>query len=64
MWVVDYDANVGDSGAPYFLSNTAYGIHSDSSGGWHPGSGYYSWYSTADNIESATTWDICLSAGC
>ncbi len=41
QWEVDYDALPGDSGAPYFLANGAWGIHSDSTDSGPP----RSWYS-------------------
>lgn len=66
MWVVDFDADGGDSGGPYFTGTppygeaaTAFGIHSDSEDGWDPNGGL-AWYSTVQNVDVKTDWDICL----
>jgi len=63
MWVANFDADGGDSGGPYFHTNTAYGIHSSSTPGYDPDAGY-GWYTTVDNIDAETGWNICLSAAC
>jgi len=68
MWVVDFDGDGGDSGGPYFTSTsefgdaaTAFGIHSGSDEGWNPNGGE-GWYSTVQNVDAETAWEICLVA--
>jgi hypothetical protein len=61
---VDFDASPGDSGAPYFLGQWAYGIHSDSTDDTAPAP-RYAWYSPYIWAAIAVSnVDICLDADC
>jgi N-acetylneuraminic acid mutarotase len=68
QWVVDFDACPGDSGAPYYLNNTAYGSHSDSSFGCEPSTNQ-AWYSPIqwmlDVLEAkGHPMALCVTAAC
>jgi hypothetical protein len=62
-WEVDFDASPGDSGAPYFLGNTAYGIHTDSTTDSEP-QPRYAWYSPIGWILSEASVSLCISTSC
>ncbi|HET9853174.1 MAG TPA: trypsin-like serine protease [Candidatus Limnocylindrales bacterium] len=68
QWVVDFDACPGDSGAPYFAGNTAYGLHSDSTFGCEPATNQ-AWYSPVGWIletlkAKGHPVELCTTAAC
>jgi hypothetical protein len=68
QWVVDFDACPGDSGAPYLVGGTAWGIHTDSTTGCEPGKNQ-AWYSpigwVLDVLAAAGhPVSLCTEASC
>jgi V8-like Glu-specific endopeptidase len=68
QWVVDFDACPGDSGGPYLLGSTAYGIHTDSTFGCDPSTNE-AWYSPLGWVLSALKArghpvSLCVTATC
>jgi hypothetical protein len=68
QWQVDFDACPGDSGGPYYIQFTIYGIHSDSTSGCNPGTNH-AWYSPMDWVVTTLGnggWDVilCLHSDC
>ena len=67
---VDFDSDVGDSGAPLFEDYAAYGIHTDSSNGCCSGIGWFTsveWaqYVLLNNQQGAdVNWVLCTSGSC
>ncbi len=68
QWVMDSDACPGDSGGPYFIGLSIYGIHSDSTDGCNPGTNR-AWYSPIDWALaklSSKGWPslMCFTSNC
>lgn len=67
QWEVNFDADGGDSGGPYFQGLTAYGIHADSPDGVTAGRGWYStlaWARATYNVRHSVLWDYCTTSAC
>lgn len=60
----DFDAIPGDSGGPYFLVETAYGLHADSLDGVDPPASGHSWYTTVNRADTEAGTSICLTSSC
>jgi hypothetical protein len=60
---VEFDASPGDSGAPYFFGNTAYGLHTDSTDDDYTVT-KRAWYSPISQAQLAVDIELCTTATC
>lgn len=62
-WETDFDGSDGDSGAPFYMSNSAYGIHMDSTVNTYTGP-KWSWYTPVYWMQDTSDFALCVTASC
>lgn len=64
LFRTDFDASLGDSGAPYFYNWTSFGIHADSKTDVDPPDPGTSWYTTTWRAQDDAGITLCVTSAC